>query len=299
MVKTIQEYWFCPLYSFKCDTKSINFTYGIEIKRIFAEFHDYLASQRSIFNKTEPSEANWIVIFPQQRKIIGNTKEEKLREAFKEQDNASQLLVNFITALKLCHKGRVIAGPLISASNVNSEWSFGGTTIHSQVSETKFFIEESEFILKQSEVTKINKILNDLINAQVADKLKYLYIVLDRFHSSYHGNIEDRLIDQIIALEAIYLKDPQELNYKLGMRTAFLIGRNGNDKKLIFKTIKNAYTARSKIVHGGEPPKRSELRKITSEVDQYIRRSILKYLIMLKNKSLKDIKDSLDTLILH
>lgn len=124
--------------------------------------------------------------------------------------------------------------------------------------------------------------------------LDIVYIALTRFHSAYHGNIEDRIIDQMIAFESLYLGDPQELTYKLALRTAFSLGKRKDKRYTIFEDMKEAYRYRSRIVHGNNPPSRAELRAIVPKTQDYLRQSIQRFLLLLSDgKSLKEIRDDL------
>ena len=106
-------------------------------------------------------------------------------------------------------------------------------------------------------------------------------IPLYRFHSAYLGPIEERLVDQIIALESLYLGDPQELSYKLAMRTAYLLANTREARSEIFDNLKKAYNYRSKIIHGNDPPTREQLRELVPRVEEYLRQSLKKYLLLL------------------
>lgn len=62
---------------------------------------------------------------------------------------------------------------------------------------------------------------------------------------------EDKLLDFIIGVEALYLPDGNdELTFRLSLRVAFLLEETGSKRKELFEFIKKMYKIRSKIVHG-------------------------------------------------
>lgn len=87
---------------------------------------------------------------------------------------------------------------------------------------------------------------------------QYLDLALRRFDLSYERERpDDRLIDQMICLEALYAKDSRaELSYRLSLRAALATGTDQSDRRTRFDWLRKAYDVRSDIVHG------EELRKI-------------------------------------
>lgn len=287
------SYWLCPLYSFNCDSESVDLAEGMQIKPTPDVLRKYIAERtRHLYGRWEdPSKFDWAIFLAYRTKATeGASSIEKIKIGLEEWDEAKDSLIDLITALRLCHKGRVTAGPLISASRHNSEWSIGGGTIWTLVSKRDFLREEPEYTLHQSDVPHVNELVNKLSKLRRAGKLDSLGIALRRFHSAYHGDIEDRIIDQMIAFESLYLGNPQELTYKLALRTAFLLGK----RKAVFSDMKKAYDYRSRIVHGDSPPSRDELQGIVPKIEDYLRQSIRRFLLLLsQGNSLKEIRDNL------
>ena len=72
---------------------------------------------------------------------------------------------------------------------------------------------------------------------------------------------EDRLIDYMIAFEALYLNDTGaqergEMRFRLALRVAQFL-RELNQQKSLYREMRAAYNMRSSIVHGDvyDPPK--------------------------------------------
>ena len=120
-------------------------------------------------------------------------------------------------------------------------------------------------------------------------------IALRRFNSSYHGEFEDRLIDQMIAFESLYIVDDKELGYKLRLRTAFLLGKK---RAKIFSDMKKAYDLRGQIVHGNKQVDRSKLEETIPKTEEYLRQSIRRFLSLSTQYSITEIRKQLDENIL-
>ena len=80
-----------------------------------------------------------------------------------------------------------------------------------------------------------------------------------RFNLAFDRRLQDdRLIDLIIAAEALFLsdtgaKDRGELRFRFSLRAAKFIEHPTYDELGIYQLMRNAYDARSAIVHGGTP----------------------------------------------
>ena len=275
-----ESYWLCPLYSFDCDCDSVDIAEGIQIKRIPREFARYLLEQYSDNLKTIPGEAEWLASLPY--------------NAHHGYTETNDLFVDLITALRLHQKGRIVAGLLTLAKFHNFEWTIGGHTSWTSVSNLDFFQETPIYKLRHSDLPEVSALFQQIRRWREARILNSLNIALERFHSAYHGPIEDRIIDQMIAFESLYLGNEQELTYKLAVRTAFLLRKRKDHRRIIFANIKEAYKYRSRIVHGDNPPSRDELRPIVSNTGDYLRQSIQRFLLLLsQGNSLKEIREKL------
>ena len=290
---TSERYWLCPLYFFECDCESVDLTEGIQIKSAPSALREYIAERtRHLYGLWHnPSEVNFSVILPHTEETGANM--------FAQFDEVKNLLCDLITSFRLYKEGRVCSGPLISATFNNSQYSLGGTTLWTKVSELRFFGEESPYVLSQTEISGVNALLQNTRSWRLNNALNVLDLTLERFHSAYHGQIEDRIIDQMIAFESLFLRESQEVTYKLALRTAFLLGKIKSKRIEIFKNMKKAYNYRSRIVHGDNPPTREELQVIVPNTGDYLRQSIQKFLFLLSSGiSLNEIRSKLDENIL-
>jgi len=290
-----EGYWLCPLYCFDYDGEEVDLPEGLKITKIQREFVEYLDRNYPDTLPTILSEAKWVIAIKiQQVDATGLNPVELFSVGFAQHEITRYQLFDLITALRLYQKGRIVAGLLTSGTFHNSEWSIGGSTIWTSVSNLLFFKEEPTYKLRQSELQKFIILFQQIRQSRASGIIDNIEIALERFHSSYHGNIEDRIIDQMIAFESLYLGSEQELSYKLALRTAFLLRKRKDFRNIVFTNMKKAYNYRSGIVHGDNPPSRSTLGVIVPKTQDYLRQSIQRFLLLLsQGKSLKEIREKL------
>ncbi len=105
------------------------------------------------------------------------------------------------------------------------------------------------YFLSWSHVDNVKKIYRALRN----NKITNIQIAIDRMNRLYSATSDEaKLIDAIIALEAVYLFGVRaELQFRLATRVATHIGnKNHKTRRRIFSTVKLAYGVRSEIIHG-------------------------------------------------
>lgn len=79
-----------------------------------------------------------------------------------------------------------------------------------------------------------------------------LEVALRRFADAKNRpRTDDRLIDLMIAAEALFLQDDgSELSYRLALRASAFLGEGPEHRRLIFNTFRELYSLRSRAVHG-------------------------------------------------
>jgi hypothetical protein len=112
---------------------------------------------------------------------------------------------------------------------------------------------------------------------------KALKIALRRFENSYYDiEDEDKLLDYVIAFEALFTKG-EKMGPKrdvISVACSMLLGKNQREREKIRVTLNDAYTIRNAIVHGAdfrEKLKKGQfLHDFVVEVEDILRQSIKK-----------------------
>jgi hypothetical protein len=109
--------------------------------------------------------------------------------------------------------------------------------------------------------------------------------------SAARDNDEDRMIDLMIAAEAIFLNDGNgEMAYKLAHRASVFLSSDLSGQKEIFDFMKKAYDSRSKIVHGDKPKLpsgASTLAEACNTLEGYLRKAIQKIIMEHHSKKIE------------
>lgn len=125
-------------------------------------------------------------------------------------------------------------------------------------------------------------------NPLLETEKSFLSVAIRRFtQSNERDNLEDRIIDLMIAAEAIFLSSgggfQGELKYRLSHRASMFIETDVDRQRYLFDFMKKAYDVRSAIVHGSNPnlPKKMDgstytLYEFCGDIEKYLRISIKK-----------------------
>lgn len=92
-----------------------------------------------------------------------------------------------------------------------------------------------------------------------------------------HSIIPMKIMSYCNALECLFTTSKTEVNHKISERVAALLGSSLETRKNYFKIIKDAYNARSSIVHGQTLNKETDdsLCKLSSQLDEILRELIV------------------------
>lgn len=103
---------------------------------------------------------------------------------------------------------------------------------------------------------------------------------LSRFNSSYERrDLEDRLIDLVIALEAPFNDDdPGSITYKIATRCAGWLHPPGEHRLSTFRFVKDAYRLRSDAVHARSKRRREPTKEELDRLESVVRACLLKFL---------------------
>ena len=135
----------------------------------------------------------------------------------------------------------------------------------------------SPYSISKREIPRLEHHLRELMPLDMG----FCSIAVQRFNSSYQrANQPDRLLDLLIAFEALLSDDSQAVGYKIALRCVKLLGEPLPQMEDDFKFLKRVYNARSKIVHG-------TLGDTTEEdcdrAESLLRRTILRLLHLWKD----------------
>jgi len=171
-----------------------------------------------------------------------------------------------------------------------------------------FLVENGNYTIQKEEIEKFTDLWRKYREIDFSQD-KALNIAIKRYNDSFvRREIEDRIIDLMIAFEAFFLtKDEKmELTFKLALRTAIFFG--GVDRENLFEFMKKAYSARSEIVHGIKPIDKIKVKKgiNTKEFDEYtlqeflnkleeiFRECLLKYIRKYQEHKIEKLINSID-----
>jgi len=125
----------------------------------------------------------------------------------------------------------------------------------------QIWAEPMHYDLNSKSVLKIQRIYDDLTMLPTG----YLELALRRFsrsyeyytHSEYAGlsELDDCLVDLVIALESITSRGGDSIRQSMALRTAILVGKSLEKRKKVEELVKKFYDQRSQILHGTERDK--------------------------------------------
>ncbi|MDO8730481.1 MAG: HEPN domain-containing protein [Candidatus Omnitrophota bacterium] len=164
-----------------------------------------------------------------------------------EADNKAEAIIqDVVTSLRLTKSGGVEIRTLrFRSDNLPPNISFLN---NSGVTNPQPSYREGTYQCSGSDLEQTRNIYRKLQQA-VSSRLR---IGIGRFNTAYLDyRDEDKLIDNITALEALLLRESQELSLRLSLRCACLL-RKGDERKTLFEFVKEAYSWRNKLIHGGQ-----------------------------------------------
>lgn len=113
------------------------------------------------------------------------------------------------------------------------------------------FLVGFNYTLNYDEIPKLNHLLRKLQRADFDDCA--LRLGCSRFQRSYEeDNLQDQLIDLMIAFEALFLKGEKtwEKGKRISTKCSQLLGKSEEDREHIQWLLETAYKKRNMIVHG-------------------------------------------------
>jgi len=189
---------------------------------------------------------------------------------------------SIIDALRIYKEGKLY--PITTIRRSKNILSIG--TSFSFETPVKHFM-TNKFVLTKEESDEFKEFWDARKRTKLPDK-NFLSVGIRRFsQSNERNNIEDRIIDLMIAAESVFLSSggsfQGELKYRLSHRAAMFIEEDAEKQRYVFDFMQKAYDVRSAIVHGSTPklPKKKDeteytLEEFCDDIEKYLRISIKK-----------------------
>jgi hypothetical protein len=188
-------------------------------------------------------------------KVVGEDKQHSLQD--REQDQARQRAVNdrieqVINALRLSGIENAYQSVIIHRP---SQWAFDQERFFpSRFQPDIFFVSNLEDQWLQGFAVFWGQLQSEGIQ-----KRRFLEVSIRRLgYAHERPRLEDKIIDLMIAAEALFLSDYKkdsyfgEIRYRLSLRAALFLANEPEAEKLIFRWMRAAYDLRSTLAHGGE-----------------------------------------------
>lgn len=237
---------FAPIENFKSDINKINLGNNLVIRRLTSDEKAAIieATKRGFpfdFHRIISCDFAMELSF-EERKLFGE-------KHFSKVDSPELWVTTFeqlITALRLFKEGSIGIN-YTSVSYANPIPILGGSASY----DNRQFIGPT-YELKEKDKLLFQKLWSEVNNTNLDQHLT-LRIALRRFNFAYERiNYKDKLIDYMIAFEALFFKQGEvgEFKHKLATRVARFLGETYEERQTISKQIKEFYVKRSQIVHG-------------------------------------------------
>jgi hypothetical protein len=99
---------------------------------------------------------------------------------------------------------------------------------------------------------RVGEVLPSDIADEERTKVDPLAVAFHRFSDALfsRGVVERRIASAVMGIESMFMSDKDVIGYKLAMRLAKLLGYLGYEPLRVKKAVSDAYTIRSKFVHG-------------------------------------------------
>lgn len=136
----------------------------------------------------------------------------------------------------------------------------------------------------------------------LAERASYLTIAFQRYSDALlrDGIAERRIAIATMGLEALYLHGGPELKYRLRMRVAKFLDFLGFNSIQVQKELGEAYDVRSDFVHGRlKKEKRKHHAELLKTVLEYLRVSLIAFLLLKKYISKEDIIKLIDKAMIN
>jgi Apea-like HEPN len=167
------------------------------------------------------------------------------------------------------------------------------------------YYDEKPYTISRQEIFLLKSMWGKYINLFTSKNNGFQTAVRRFYFSSQRFDIEDKVIDLMIAFEALFLTENVELSFKLSLRVARFLA-DEYDSSRLYDIMRKAYSLRSKFVHGdGLKPaeeqnnlKNLEIKVLIKDLSEMLQLSIRKYVRDFSKVSVSDFIKSIDDKII-
>ena len=168
------------------------------------------------------------------------------------------------------------------------------------------YFEEESYTISKQETFLLKSMWNKYIVLFSSKNTGFQTAIRRFYFSSQRFDKEDKVIDLMIAFEALFLIENAELSFKLSLRVARFLADEYNSSEL-FEIMRKAYNLRSKFVHGeGLKPadkqdnmRDLEIKKLIEKLYEILRLSIRKYVKNFSDVTISDFIKCIDDRIIR
>jgi hypothetical protein len=141
---------------------------------------------------------------------------------------------------------------------VNEIWKYGLTLI----GRPRWDVQTLRFTLDAAEQEKLRGYIRFYFTHlgeidDLTSPLRKATSIAGNYYESHHArtSLEDKLIDLVISAEALFSPSREgELKFRIAQRAALLLGADSDQRRRVMKLFRDAYDARSALVHGDPSP---------------------------------------------
>lgn len=271
----IQLAYVVPISSFKSTLLPIILEGDFIIRAIKDSEKEHIVSDRYGLGMFEHHNTNHVIEYRFSEKKYIDEGDEVDYSKRKRQKDPHKEVTKLISALRLFKPGyfQYAIGITNNALNV----PFLGSVI-TQILRVSGY--GGNYTLEQSEIGKFQEFWKNLSGKNFLN-FKPNGIAVRRFSSAVEKfDKEDQVIDFLIGFEALFFKQGEtaEQTHKISVRVARLLKSDFEERKKMFKEMKDIYKIRSEIVHGDEPSfggsNFNNLHEVTERAKDLLRESI-------------------------
>lgn len=277
---------YASLFKSELELAPIDYKYIHNLSGIYLESESIKINDDVCIRKAKKADLEYLsdllFDFPKSRSIPSSILE--INISTQEQKECSVFINNIFNCLRLFKLGSILP---IETETIKKTIIWPSAKSRSFSGEVYFAFKK--YTIQESDVDIFTKFINYIVDKLYFDKNNKFFwslgIAIDRYNSALleTTDSERRLMISVMGLESLFSlpKEKGENAYKLSIRVAKLLGFMNFEGRSVKKLIQQAYKFRNEVVHGlyMDQGKRKEINKILPEILNYLRISIIFFLL--------------------